>query len=316
MSKALRVVVDTDCGIDDAFALVLLLTDPQVEVVGISATHGTTDVDQVVANLFTVLETVGRHDISVYKGAAKPLRRAALYSPHVHGETGLGSLQVAKTERRLRPAHELYFGALPGDPDITVLTLGPLTTVAPALFQIQPTLEHPVKVVAMGGTVSGPGNRSPVASSNLYKDPEAASILLGTGADITFVTLDTTNLVVLDDPMIQAIVSHQDLGEFYQNVMSSYRTYRSRLATAHGLTLPDVVAASYLQHPEWFTTSQFYCEVETTGELTRGQTIIQPDEPPNGGPRVTMTTSCQAPLIAQAITERLTGVPTGPVTQQ
>ena len=71
-----KIVIDTDCGVDDAQALLLALSEEfedSVEVIAITCVAGNVDVDQVCINVLKVLEVASRTDIPVYKGAYKPL---------------------------------------------------------------------------------------------------------------------------------------------------------------------------------------------------------------------------------------------------
>lgn len=68
----LKLVIDCDAGIDDAQAIMIALSQ-EVDILGITCTFGNVDVDQVIKNVFKVLEVCGRTDIPVYKGAYQPL---------------------------------------------------------------------------------------------------------------------------------------------------------------------------------------------------------------------------------------------------
>lgn len=70
----LKLVIDCDAGIDDARAIMIALShDQEVDILGITCTFGNADIDQVIKNVFKVLEVCGRTDIPVYKGAYQPL---------------------------------------------------------------------------------------------------------------------------------------------------------------------------------------------------------------------------------------------------
>ena len=71
-STSKKLIIDCDAGIDDAQAIILALS-LDVDVLAITCVAGNTGVDQVVKNVIRVLETCGRTDIPVYKGADRPL---------------------------------------------------------------------------------------------------------------------------------------------------------------------------------------------------------------------------------------------------
>jgi purine nucleosidase len=173
-----RVVIDTDGGIDDAVALWWAVTHPRLDVVGITTVWGNVDVDVATANVLRVLEAAGRADIPVARGvthavgAAPILRRADF----VHGADGLGNTDRPEARRgRTTTLEQLWRG--PGATADTLITLGPLATVATALGGGLITSTG-LRLVVMGGTFATPGNALPVAEANIAHDPSAASAVL------------------------------------------------------------------------------------------------------------------------------------------
>ena len=69
----MKVIVDTDPGIDDAVALGMLLTRKDVEILAITCVNGNVSVDQTTINALKILEAFDRKDVSVFKGADNPL---------------------------------------------------------------------------------------------------------------------------------------------------------------------------------------------------------------------------------------------------
>lgn len=69
----------------DAYALLLSAHDPRVDLLGVSAVHGNAALKQTTFNTRAILEAVGRRDVKVYSGAAKPIVRDAVYAADVHG---------------------------------------------------------------------------------------------------------------------------------------------------------------------------------------------------------------------------------------
>ena len=92
-SDRIRVVVDTDGGIDDAAALWYLLTHPQVDVVAITVVHGNVPLDVAGASVCRVLAAAGRPEVPVALGAADAMGPAPDMRPatFIHGDDGLGT---------------------------------------------------------------------------------------------------------------------------------------------------------------------------------------------------------------------------------
>ena len=83
------IIIDCDPGHDDAFALMLAVASPELELVGVTTVAGNQTLEKTTANALRVLELCGRGDVPVAAGAADPLVRARDVAAHVHGETGL-----------------------------------------------------------------------------------------------------------------------------------------------------------------------------------------------------------------------------------
>ncbi|KAF1742430.1 hypothetical protein MXB_4962, partial [Myxobolus squamalis] len=55
-------------GLDDARAILFLLSIPEIDVVAVTTVAGNGYVDQVTQNLMTTLNSIRRNDIPVYAG--------------------------------------------------------------------------------------------------------------------------------------------------------------------------------------------------------------------------------------------------------
>ncbi|XP_049335525.1 uncharacterized protein si:ch211-201h21.5 isoform X3 [Astyanax mexicanus] len=69
-------IIDTDCGIDDAQAIMLALAAPSVRVLGLTCCFGNTDVENVCQNVLRVLTVCQRTQVSLV--ALGPLTNLAL----------------------------------------------------------------------------------------------------------------------------------------------------------------------------------------------------------------------------------------------
>ena len=84
-----KIIIDTDPGQDDAFAILLALGSPEVEVLGITAVAGNVPLHLTQKNVRIICELAGRRDILVFAGCDAPLHRKLVTAEHVHGQTGL-----------------------------------------------------------------------------------------------------------------------------------------------------------------------------------------------------------------------------------
>ena len=69
----MKVILDTDPGIDDALAFILLKAMPEVSLQAITTTHGNTTVEKCTTNALKLVELLGMTDIPVAMGATEPL---------------------------------------------------------------------------------------------------------------------------------------------------------------------------------------------------------------------------------------------------
>lgn len=159
-----KVVVDTDTGVDDALALMLLAADPDVEILAVLSVFGNCHGERAADNARYVLDTCGRQDVPVYRGCDVPLKQELKLSSGVHGDDGFGNTGF-------RPAT-----SVPAEPngipilldlvdahegEIDYLALGPQTNLATAL-KTEPRLLQRLRSTTIVGTL-GPA---------LYNDTE------------------------------------------------------------------------------------------------------------------------------------------------
>lgn len=183
----MRLLIDTDPGVDDAYALALTANGATVEAIYTSA--GNVGLAQTTANALQLTELYGL-DAPVIGGAATPLLRVLADAAHVHGSDGLGGCArpVGRQPAAGIAALDLIARARAEPGALTLVCLGPLTNLALAL-RLWPELATALeRVVVMGGALHGCGNApEPAAEFNFYADPEAAAIVMGSGARITLI---------------------------------------------------------------------------------------------------------------------------------
>lgn len=204
-------VVDTDCGVDDGHALILLLNfnkfvkdhfnGEEVKVVGISCVSGNTTVDNVLVNVQRVLTVTGNTNIPVSYGADKPIcgLKAKVDAEYYHGLDGFGDNNQCKaitvnTDFSPEPA-AIFLSNLSKqyEHNLEVVALGPLTNLATA-YNIDPQFPKRLKAVhIMGGNHTGRGNITHAAEFNFFADPEAAqTVLQDFDCEVEITTWETT----------------------------------------------------------------------------------------------------------------------------
>ncbi|QCB98091.1 nucleoside hydrolase [Arthrobacter sp. PAMC25564] len=171
------VLMDVDTGIDDALALVYLLSRPEVEVRAITCTAGNVGARQVALNNLALLELCGRQGIEVAIGVGRPLAIPLVTTEETHGPQGIGYAELPPPAQQVSARHAVdvwvqEVRAHPGE--LTGLITGPLTNFALALRR-EPELPRLLKgLVIMGGSFYYQGNTTPTAEWNVSVDPHAA----------------------------------------------------------------------------------------------------------------------------------------------
>jgi purine nucleosidase len=171
------VLMDVDTGIDDALALVYLLSRPEVEVRAITCTAGNVGARQVALNNLALLELCGRQGIEVSIGAEVPLEIPLVTTEETHGPQGIGYAELPPPAQQVSARHAVDVWveearAHPGE--LTGLITGPLTNFALTLRR-EPELPRLLKgLVIMGGSFYYQGNTTPTAEWNVSVDPHAA----------------------------------------------------------------------------------------------------------------------------------------------
>jgi purine nucleosidase len=246
-APAQKVIIDTDPGVDDAFALLLAMRSLELNILAITAVAGNVPLTLTLPNALRMVEIAGRTDIPVASGAASPLIRRLVTATYAHGENGLAGVDFpAPTLRPVKePAADLICRIVRQNPgEITLVGLGPLTNVALALRQDPDAAKMIRRIVLMGGSLSG-GNITPAAEFNFYVDPEAASIVFDSGIPITMVGLDVTQKVELTQDHIRELEAghgqvSQAAAKIATRIMQLYRQQGSQGGLhMHGLPRGD-----------------------------------------------------------------------------
>jgi len=271
-----RVVIDTDPGVDDALALLLAMRSPELKIEAITPVAGNVPLELSLPNALRMVEIAGRTDIPVAVGAKAPLLRRLVTAAYAHGENGLGG--AVFPEPKIKPVAEpaakfisQIVRKYPGE--VTLITIGPLTNIATALNMDSELARMVKSLVMMGGSLSG-GNITPAAEFNVYVDPEAARIVFQSGIPITMVGLDVTRKTSLTDEHVRIL-------EAGQNPVSQAAAKIARNAINHnreqgflvGPNMHDSLAVAGFLEPSLLKFQDYYVDVETTGELTAGETL-------------------------------------------
>lgn len=279
----MKLIIDTDPGVDDALAIALAVALPQVDLLGLTTVFGNTFVPQSSRNARFLLDLFG-HDCPVAEGAALPWG-AENYDPadEVHGPEGLGARtevpqigqnadeDAANFLIRMARAH-------PGE--VTVCAIGPLTNIADALARDPGFLAQLKRLVIMGGAYAHAGNITPFAEANIFHDAAAADAVFAAKGDILMIGLDATmqTLVTPVDLAEMALVAPK-VGGFLNDIHDFYLGFYRSVGVTTGCPMHDATAILACVAPDRFTFETTGLRVETEG-VSIGRTIADKARPP------------------------------------
>jgi inosine-uridine nucleoside N-ribohydrolase len=272
-----RLILDTDPGLDDALALFLALASPEVQLEAITTVSGNVHVDLTTHNALTLLELAGRTDIPVARGCDRPLLRQPVFADYVHGQNGLGGVELPTPNLQPLAQHavDLIIERVMAAPrEITLVPVGPLTNIALALRKEPRIADRVREVVIMGGALRVPGNVTPEAEFNIYADPHAAHIVFHAGWPIRLVSLDVTNKTLLQPEQVQALASNgSPVTRLIQQMVDNFLDTFGRPRGLTAFQMHDPLCLSAAFQPEIITWEPAYVDVELAGSLTLGETV-------------------------------------------
>jgi inosine-uridine nucleoside N-ribohydrolase len=275
-SKIQRIIIDTDPGVDDAIAILLALRSPELKVEAITPVSGNVPLELTLPNALRLVEIAGRTDIPVAPGASHPLTRRLVTAKYAHGNNGMGGVEfpMPTTKPSRESANEIISRIVRESPgEITIVAVGPLTNIAMVL-RSDPEIAGMIRGIAiMGGSLSG-GNVTPSAEFNLYVDPEAARIVFDSHIPLTMVGLDVTRKVLLREDHVQLLEAAKNpVSQAAGRVM---RATIERMRDSHNapaVAMHDPLTVASLIDPAILTLRDYYVEIETSGELTAGESV-------------------------------------------
>ena len=276
-----RIILDTDIGTnpDDCLALALVLASPELELVALTTVYG--DVALRARIALKLLHLQGLHDLPVALGTGRPLLQGrpvswAGYEGRALLEPGDEALQPSKQH-----AADLIVDTVMAHPrQITLVAIGPLTNVALAIQREPRLAENLAGLVVMGGVVGGAhALHLPWTEHNFRSDPEAARMVLSSGAPVTLVPLDVTTQVCIRQPDLERIRSAG--GAYHEALARQVALYPPFAGRGWGY-LHDPLAVAALIEPSLLTMEPLHALVEAGGEHTAGKLLVAlpaPDAP-------------------------------------
>jgi purine nucleosidase len=290
-----RIILDVDPGNDDALAMLLALDAATLKVEAITVSPGNLGPNhaQQVRNALYLVDLAGKSgQVPVHAGMTRPiLDKPYPIASFIHGKSGLGRVEVPAVAQQADPEHAVdamirLVNASPGE--ITIAAMGALTNVAMAILRDPAVAKNVKGILFVGGRYASPGLPP---GYNLLVDPEAAHVVLTSGAPLSAVGTDVfrNDSILLDADFDRIAAFNTRRSRFFIESNDLRRTFEKANRGMTGSTNPDPITIATLINPAVALRQvPLYMHVELQGESTRGLLVYgdniytgQPTPPPN-----------------------------------
>ncbi|WP_020671049.1 nucleoside hydrolase [Amycolatopsis nigrescens] len=275
-----KLIIDTDPGVDDAFAIALAALSEDVELLGVTTVFGNVPLSATTRNALRLLSLCGRADVPVAAGAARPL---VYPHPHraryAHGADGLSGRagELPDPVRALEPvdAVSMLVSLLEAaDEPVTLAPIGPLTNIALLLAAHPGIAEKIDRIVLMGGGLVR-GNTTAAAEFNIWSDPEAARrVLVEEAVPAVLVPMDLTYRCAVDTGWLAELAGSSPIGAALNALTPDYLEHYKKALGWDGIVLHDAVAVAEAIRPGMLRTEALPVEVECSLGPSRGATVV------------------------------------------
>ncbi|NES96340.1 MAG: nucleoside hydrolase [Desertifilum sp. SIO1I2] len=314
-----KILVDTDPGGDDIFALLWLQSLAKqglAEIVAITTVDGNVRAKYTFNAASKILSVCGFPEVEIGRGV--PFHEQEVEdAAYIHGADGMGNLSPTLPEpiqqfETARYADEILIERLNENPgEITLVTLAPLTNLAAAERKQPGILKQAKEIVMMAGAFNCPGNVTPHAEFNIAYNPEAASVVFNSRQDLIVLSMDVTSQLIFTELMALDVYQTQpensiakfifSLTQFMKKTAMAYKETQGQ----KGFVVHDAVTLAYLFYPETLLLRRAQVSVETQGQYTRGKTLLDNRHLPKTQPNAFVALQVDAVNLLAVLAEDL-----------
>jgi pyrimidine-specific ribonucleoside hydrolase len=273
---ATPILMDCDPGHDDAIALVMAHRSPDIDLLGVTTVCGNAEVEKTTRNARRILEFIGASSVELAQGCVRPLARP-LRLGTADGPSGLeGSPYLPPASMALHPLHAVDYLAmkLRAAPEpVTIVATAPLTNIA-LLYLKHPDVWPKIReIVSMGGVFYRRNEYFTPTEFNIFCDPEAAQIVIDSGAPLTMVGLDVTMKVLVEAPQFAELRKiDTPLGRVVLDWLAYYEKLHRGIMGVGG-ALHDPLALAVVIDRSLIETKPVHIAVDCRGTHTLGATV-------------------------------------------
>ncbi|MDC7228265.1 MAG: nucleoside hydrolase [Spirochaetales bacterium] len=270
-----KIILDCDPGHDDMMAIMLAAASDELELLGITTVAGNQTGSKTFENARKII-TLLNLDVPLARGADKPIVRELITAPQIHGNSGLDGAELPGADAPYLGCHAVDFiiDSVKASKDkITLVPTGPLTNIGLALIKAPEIKKNIEQIVLMGGAVYD-SNMTPGSEFNIFVDPEAAREVFLCGLPVTMVGLDVTNKSLMSFEQAEEMIGWGGrISSVVGPLMKFFGQSNLDYFGINGAPIHDALTVATLVNPDVVEFENWFVDIETQGELTRGQTV-------------------------------------------
>lgn len=257
-----RLIIDTDTGGDDAMALLMAALSPNIIIEGITVAAGNVSLKQAADNALMTLEVAGCN-APVYLGSASSYTGEERECFSVYGKDGMGDHDMIHPSMQPQEgsAIDYIIDTVKKNPgEIEIVALGPVANLALAFDKDPEAMKQVKRIWSMGTAGLGPGNATPVAEFNVYKDAEAYDILLKSGVPISIIGLDLCEDedTLISADQLESMIKGNPVQSFSGKAYTGLLEFRRNGNGQDNVDACDAIAMAHVLWPD-FTTKKIMC---------------------------------------------------------
>lgn len=270
--KKIPVIIDTDPGVDDVFALLIAFKNKKLDVKLVCSTAGNVNIENTTNNTLYITKKYSPNTL-VAKGIGSPLQKEFVDASDVHGESGVGGFVIPKHNYKLD--YDDVILAMKeviekSTEKVTIITLGPITNLA-SFIKACPNLLNKIECVySMIASVDGSGNVTPYAEFNSYCDPEALDIVVKSGLNIVFVPKQVGEITMIEQKRFFEMGNKNETSKMIVEILSGFH---EKAVDSNYAAIYDQNAVFALTNPKYYKFMNCDVTVNVSDEK-RGQTFI------------------------------------------
>ena len=290
---ARKVILDVDTGSDDAVAIMAAILSDEIDLLGVTVTHGNQALAFTLENTLRVMGHMGSK-IPVFKGCAQPLVKNLTPGRELSGgfiddpnmiidgkevslhEKNMGLPPVDLKEADIPAAAWIVKTIKESKQKITLVPVGPCSNIALALLLDPSILENIEEIVLMGGG-DNMGNRTASTEFNFFGDPEAAKIVVTCGAKVTIIGLNATHSAKFSYADADRFTALGTKAGIFTGKLIRHRIdfeYLQGQGTEEGTAVHDALTICSLIDPSILTdVKPQVCDVDIGGKLCDGMLL-------------------------------------------